>query len=138
MKVLNAYPLITTQHLLETRDFHVEHFGMVVVFEASWVVILSNGPGGPLCLGLMSPDHPSRPPDPETFNGEGIILTIQVADAGDSCARLKSRGAPIVYDLHDEPWGQRRFMTRDPSGRLIDVVEQTAPAPGYWDRYMQG
>ncbi len=137
MKVLNAYPLITTRHLRETRDFHVEHFGMAVVFEAGWIVILSNGPDGPLCLGLMSPDHPSRPPGPETFNGEGIILTIEVADAGDGCARLKRHGASIVYDLHDEPWGQRRFMTRDPSGTLIDVVEQTAPAAGYWDRHMK-
>ena len=26
-------------------------------------------------------------------------------------------------------------MTRDPGGTLVDVVEQIAPAPGYWDQY---
>lgn len=31
--------------------------------------------------------------------------------------------------------GQRRFMVRDPSWLLVDVVEQIEPQPGYWDRY---
>lgn len=33
------------------------------------------------------------------------------------------------------PWGQRRFMVRDRAGVLIDVVEQTEPAAGFWERY---
>jgi hypothetical protein len=41
-----------------------------------------------------------------------------------------------VHELADEPWGQRRFMTRDPSGILFDVVEQTEPATGFWDKYL--
>jgi len=61
---------------------------------------------------------------------------VQVADAAEAFARLRSQDAPIVYDLHDEPWGQRRFMMRDPAGMLVDVVEQTEPAAGFWDRYM--
>ena len=28
-------------------------------------------------------------------------------------------------------------MVRDPSGILVDVVEQIEPAPGFWDKYMQ-
>jgi uncharacterized glyoxalase superfamily protein PhnB len=65
-----------------------------------------------------------------------MIVTIQVENAAEALASLKRAGAPITYELHDEPWGQRRFMTRDPGGVLVDVVEQTQPAEGYWDRYL--
>ena len=136
MKVLSAYPLVTTQNMQGTRDFYVKHFGLEVIFEASWVVMLGRRAGGNICLGLMSHDHPTSPPAPDVFNGRGMIVTIQVDDAAKALATLRRQGAPITYDLHDEPWGQRRFMTLDPSGILVDVVEQTEPAVGYWDQYM--
>lgn len=135
MATLQTYPLLTVKRLKESRDFFLRYFGMSVVFEASWVVMLSSGDDGAIALGLMSQDHPSSPPGPETFNGQGMIMTLQVDDVSKTYARMRELGAPIVYDLKDEPWGQRRFMTRDPSGILVDVVEQTEPAPGYWEKY---
>jgi len=136
MPTLQAYPLFTVKHLKESRDFFQRCFYMLVAFEASWVVMLSNQDGGPISLGLMSHDHPSNPPGPEMFDGRGMIMTFQVDDASTAHARLKELGAPIVYDLKDEPWGQRRFMVRDPSSILVDVVEQREPAPGYWEKFM--
>ena len=41
----------------------------------------------------------------------------------------------IHYPLTDEPWGQRRFGLVDPNGMYVDVVEQTEPQPGFWERY---
>lgn len=136
MGSLQAYPLITVTRLEASRDFFLRCFGMSVVFEASWIVMLSSRDDGSISLGLMSHDHPSNPPGPETFNGLGMIMTFQSDAVSELYARLKGLGAPIVQDLKDEPWGQKRFMTRDPSGILIDVVEQTAPAPGYWENYI--
>ena len=52
-------------------------------------------------------------------------------------ADAQKLGAPITYGLAEEPWGQRRFMVRDPSGILVDVVEQIEPAPGFWEKYMR-
>lgn len=136
MSTLAAYPLITVKHLQASRDFFVSHFGMNIVFEASWVVMLSSGTEGVIALGLMTADHPSNPPGPEIFDGRGMIITLQVENVTDVHTRLSQSGAPIVYGPADEPWGQRRFMTRDPSGVLVDVVEQTEPVPGFWDKYM--
>ena len=138
MHVVDAYPLITVALLKASRDFFVERFGMTVLFEANWVAILSSKPDGSIALGLMSADHPSRPPGPETFDGQGMIITVQVDDAAAAYTRLKAGGAPIEHPLQDEPWGQKRFMTRDPSGIRIDVVEHIEPAPGFWDRYCEG
>jgi catechol 2,3-dioxygenase-like lactoylglutathione lyase family enzyme len=134
MKLVSAYPLITTRSLQATRDFYVENFSLEVIFEANWVVML--GRGGDIALGFMSADHPTNPPGPEPFDGKGMIVTMQVQDARKACAELRRKGVAVTYDLHDEPWGQRRFMTIDPSGILVDVVEQTEPAGGWWDRYM--
>ena len=84
----------------------------------------------------MSSDHPTNPPGPDPFDGRGMIVTVQVDDAQKTLAALRKQGAAITYDLHDEPWGQRRFMTIDPTGILVDVVEQTVPAEGYWEQFM--
>jgi uncharacterized glyoxalase superfamily protein PhnB len=48
------------------------------------------------------------------------FVTLQVADATREFERLRQAGASFVYELRDEPWGQRHFATRD-------------PAPGFWD-----
>lgn len=85
----------------------------------------------------MAPDHPSQPPGPERFSGQGMFVTLQVADATAEYERLRSAGAPIAYSLHDEPWGQRRFALRDPAGTFVDIIEQIEPAPGFWDPYLE-
>ena len=138
MPIRDLYPLITTPELLAARDFYVRHFDFTVLFAASWFVYLS-APGEPGTRGgtltFMHPDHPSRPPGPEPFGGQGMVLTIEVSDAAALHDRLVRDGAPIIHPLTDEDWGQRRFMTRDPAGVLVDVVQQIEPKPGYWDRY---
>jgi predicted enzyme related to lactoylglutathione lyase len=134
MTAQTIYPLITVTALRESRDFFLRHFALAVAFEASWVVMLATGGTETIVLGLMSPDHPSAPPGPEAFSGQGMIVTVQVEDAAAMYATLTAAGAPIHYPLTDEPWGQRRFMTVDPSGILVDVVQQTDPAPGFSER----
>lgn len=140
MKVRDLYPLITTPALPQVRDFYVKHFGFKVLFEASWFVYLSGEADGETrgaTLAFMHPDHPTNPPGPESFDGKGMILTVEVADAEAAFKRVSQEGAPIVHPLTDEDWGQRRFMTRDPAGVLVDVVQQTEPKAGFWDKYMQ-
>lgn len=138
MHVRDLYPLITTPALFEARDFYTRHFGFDVLFEASWFVYLSGAADGDTrgaTLAFMHPDHPSNPPGPEAFDGRGMILTIEVSDAEKLFGKLSREGAPIVHPLTDEEWGQRRFMTRDPAGVLVDVVQQIEPREGFWERY---
>jgi uncharacterized glyoxalase superfamily protein PhnB len=136
MMLQAAYPLITTMNLRATRDFYVENFGLEVIFEASWVVMLGRPGAGQICIGFMASNHPTNPPGPDAFDGRGMIVTMQVEDAKQACTMLRRKGAPITYDLHDEPWGQRRFTTLDPSGIIVDVVQQTMPAEGYWEKFL--
>lgn len=141
MKVRDLYPLITTDKLAAVRDFYITYFAFAVAFEASWFLYLvgegEEGARG-ATLAFMAPDHPSNPPGPELFDGRGMILTIEVADVAAVHDRLQESGAPIVYPLTREPWGQSRFMTRDPAGVMIDIVEKIEPDPGFWPQYMPG
>jgi catechol 2,3-dioxygenase-like lactoylglutathione lyase family enzyme len=133
------YPIIVTDKLFECRDFYAKWLGMQVGFQSSWFVWLQSAEsdlGGRANLAFMHPSHPSSPPGPEAFDGNGVLLTFQVANARQSYEAFVAGGAHIAYALHDEPFGQRRFGLHDPSGTWVDVVEQIEPAAGWWDQYL--
>ena len=137
-QLTSTYPLITTSNMAASRDFFVKHLGFEAVFESSWYVLLSRASteGGAAAIAFMTPDHPSRPPGPEPFSGLGMLFTLQVDDARAEEARLRAAGVEIAYAVQHEAWGQIRFQVRDPSGLLLDIVEQAEPAEGFWDAYM--
>ena len=131
----DAYPIIVTDRLAACREFYTRLLGFQIAFEASWFVYLASAGERSHGIAFMAADHPSEPPGPETFSGRGMFLTLQVSDAAAEHERLRAAGAPIVYALRDEAWGQRRFALRDPAGTWIDVVQHIDAAPGYWERY---
>ena len=137
MHIKDLYSVIVTDNRAECRDFYVKWFGFQVVFEASWFVYLVADRDHPFGIAFMAPDHPSQPPGPERFNGQGMFITVQVADAAAEFDRLSRSGLSIAYPLHDEPWGQRRFALYDPSGTWLDVIQQIDAAPGFWDEYLK-
>jgi uncharacterized glyoxalase superfamily protein PhnB len=137
MQLQDAYPIIVTDKLIECRDFYTRWFGFQIAFEASWFVYLASGEDRPHGLAFMASDHPSQPPGPETFNGQGMFLTFQVADAALEFKRLQAAGLRMAYPLRDEPWGQRRFGVLDPAGMWVDIVQHIDPKPGYWDKYLR-
>jgi catechol 2,3-dioxygenase-like lactoylglutathione lyase family enzyme len=135
MELQNFYPIIVTPRQVECRDFYLRWFGLEIVFEASWFVLLSGSASAGVSVAFMHPDHPSAPPGPEPFSGKGMCLEFQVADARKEYERFIREGAVLDLSLRDEPFGQRRFGLFDPAGVWIDVVEQIDSAPNWWDEY---
>ena len=138
MDMVGSYPVIVTERMAECRDFYRRWFGFEVAFEADWFVLLNGGGSAPTSLAFMRPEHPSAPPSPGPFRGDGAFLTFQVADTAAEHRRLLDGGAEPDLALTEEPWGQRRFGMTDPAGMWVDVVEQIEPAPGWWDPYLGG
>lgn len=132
MRFVDRYPIIVTPKLFECRDFW-RRLGFEVIFEATWFVYLQAEGAS---LAFMHPDHPSTPPGPEVFGGKGMCLELQVEDAAAAHDEAVAAGLPIALPLTQEPFGQKRFGFHDPSGLWVDVVEQTASAEGFWDKYM--
>jgi catechol 2,3-dioxygenase-like lactoylglutathione lyase family enzyme len=141
MALKSLFPVFLTSNPAEARDFYVQHFGFRVVFEADWYVQLHGcrGDGSPpLELAFMLPDLADQPAALHAaFSGSGVILTIEVDDAEAMHAKLHEAGAlrDAIVTLRDEPWGQRHFLFRDPTGTLLDVVQQIPPAPEYVATY---
>jgi uncharacterized glyoxalase superfamily protein PhnB len=133
--IVATYPIVVTEKLHECRDFYARWFGLSVIFDASWIVVLSSDGEAPT-VAFMHPSHPSTPPDPAPFKGDGMFLTLQVEDAATEYARVGEAGLSFALELKDEPWGQRRFAAVDPAGMWVDVVEQTEPSEGWWDQYL--
>jgi catechol 2,3-dioxygenase-like lactoylglutathione lyase family enzyme len=138
MECLDAYPIIVTDRLRECREFYGRWFGFRVGFEADWIVWLQGAGDRRPALAFMHPRHPSTPPSPAAHRGDGMFLTLQVADARAEYERLVAAGLSCDLPLTDEPWGQRRFGVVDPAGVWVDVVQQIEPTPGWWDPYMTG
>lgn len=131
------YPVFITKKLPETVEFYEQYFGFTKLFESTFFVLLQTSGEKKFCVAFMDEEHPTTPPNPARFNGNGAFLTLEVSDASALFEDIKKRKLPINYALKDEPWGQRRFGIIDPNGLWVDVVQQIEPQAGFWDKYIK-
>ena len=79
--------------------------------DMGWVTTVVS-PGNPSAqVTIVGGDDPAAP---------GI--SVEVADVDAVHARAVERGLEIAYPLRDEEWGVRRFMLREPSGTMVNVL----------------
>lgn len=135
-EINQLYSVFITSKLDETVQFYETYFGFTKVFESSFFVLLQT-PEQKFTIAFMDEQHPTAPPTPKAFNGNGSFITIEVSDAKGAYKKIKERGLSVRYELKDEAWGQRRFGVIDPNNLWVDVVEQIAPADGYWEKYIK-
>lgn len=64
-------------------------------------------------MGIVGNDDPAAP---------GISVEVEDVDAIHATA--VDQGREIAYPLRDEEWGVRRFMLREPSGTLVNVLSR--------------
>ena len=115
MTIRRAVPNIRAARPAETRDFFTDLLGFEVVMDLDWVLTLA-APGNPSAqVQIMSGDDPSAP---------GI--SVEVADVDAVHAKALELGLEIAYPLRDEEWGVRRFMLREPSGTIVNVLSHRA------------
>jgi hypothetical protein len=55
-----------------------------------------------------------------------------VADVDAVHAKAVEQDFDIVYPLRDEEWGVQRFLLREPSGTLVNVVSHDSDSPHGW------
>jgi catechol 2,3-dioxygenase-like lactoylglutathione lyase family enzyme len=109
--VSRAVPNIKSERPAETRDFFVELLGFEVAMDIGWVVTLASPTNRSVQVTIVGNDDMSAP---------GISVGVDDVDAVH--AKAVEQGLEIVYPLRDEEWGVRRFMLREPSGTVVNVV----------------
>jgi catechol 2,3-dioxygenase-like lactoylglutathione lyase family enzyme len=131
------YPVAGSSRLPESRDFYRELLGLAVAFENDWYVGLIH-PGNPaLQLGFVASDHDSVPAA-HRVPARGVLVTVEVDDVDAVHERARSLGLPMELELRDEDWGQRHFITSDPNGLLVDVVQVIRPSDEFAASYAPG
>src|SRR5215208_4694885 len=111
MTISRTVPNIRSDHPAETRDFFVELLGFEVAMDLGWVVTVASPTNPSAQVTVIGNDDPAAP---------GLSLGVDDVDA--VYARAVERGFEIAYDIRDEEWGVRRFMLREPSGTIVNVV----------------
>lgn len=73
-----------------------------------------------------SPDQMQVQVGAGTEGGSGTPvpdISIEVDNLNEALERIEAAGVPIEYGPVDEPWGVRRFFVRDPSGKLLNILQ---------------
>lgn len=125
MTIKRAVPNIRSDRPTATRDFYVDLLGFEVAMDMGWVVTLASPTNPAAQITIVGNEDMAAP---------GV--SVEVADVDAVHARALERGFEIAYRLRDEDWGVRRFMLRDPSGTVVNVLSHiprergdASPAP---------
>jgi uncharacterized glyoxalase superfamily protein PhnB len=111
MTIRRAVPNIRSERPEETRDFFVGLLVFEVAMDLDWVVTVASPTNSSAQVTIISNDDPAAP---------GISVGVDDVDAVH--ARAVDQGIEIAYPLRDEEWGVRRFMVREPSGTIVNIV----------------
>jgi uncharacterized glyoxalase superfamily protein PhnB len=111
MAASRAVPNIRSDRPAETRDFFVKLLGFEVVMDLDWVMTVASPANPSAQVTIVGNDDPAAP---------GI--SVEVSDVDAVHASAVEQGLEIVYPLRDEDWGVRRFMLREPSGTVVNVL----------------
>ena len=111
MTISRAVPNIRSDRPAETRDFFVDLLGLEVAMDIGWVVTVASPANRSAQVNIIGNDDMSAP---------GI--SVEVPDVDAIHAKAVEQGLEIAYSLRDEEWGVRRFMLREPSGTLVNIV----------------
>jgi uncharacterized glyoxalase superfamily protein PhnB len=111
MTISRAVPNIRSGRPVATRDFFVSLLGFDVAMDLGWAVTVASPTNASAQVTIIGNDDMAAP---------GI--SVEVADVDAVHAKAVEQGLEIAYPLRDEDWGVRRFMLREPSGTLVNVL----------------
>ncbi|GAB3748059.1 putative glyoxalase superfamily protein PhnB [Microlunatus parietis] len=125
--ITRVMPIIFAEDVAGVRDFYVSLLGFEIAFDSDWFANLK-APGNDAAeVAVWQRDHDLVPP---AVRGQGSgVINVVVDDVDRVFAEAERIGLPIVLRLRDEPYGQRRFLTRDPAGTVLDISTPIAMSP---------
>jgi catechol 2,3-dioxygenase-like lactoylglutathione lyase family enzyme len=109
--VARTVPNIRSDRVAETRAFFTDLLGFEVAMDLGWAVTVASPTNPSAQVTVIGNDDPAAP---------GISIEVDDVDAVHADAA--ARGLEIAYPLRDEEWGVRRFMLREPSGTIVNVL----------------
>lgn len=103
-----------------TREFYAGVFDLDVAMDLGWIATLASAESPSAQLSVFGTDGEE---------GRDPFVSIEVDDVDQVHDAAVAAGHEIVYSLRDEEWGVRRFMLRDPAGRVVNVLSHPHAVP---------
>ena len=126
---------VYSDDLQRSKKFYADLLGLVPTFDSDWIVQMTSPRNEKLNLSLQLRTHCSIP---EAFRKrpQGFSVAFVVLDVDSVFETAKKMGLEIVQTPKNEDYGQRRFLTLDPDGLLVDVSSDCEPSPEFVRKYM--
>ena len=113
MTVRRVVPNLFDTDSALTREFYISTFELDIAMDMGWIVTLASAENPVAQISVFERDAES---------GRDPFVSIEVDDVDVVHTRALELGHEVVYSLRDEDWGVRRFMLRDPGGRVVNVL----------------
>lgn len=115
MVVRRVVANIAAESTARAATFYCDILGMEVAMDLGFIVTFAAPEVNARPQVAVATEGGSKTPVPD--------LSVEVDDFEAIHQRLVSHGVPIEYGPTDEPWGVRRLFTRDPHGRLVNILQ---------------
>jgi len=117
MTVKRVVANIATDRVADAKAFYGDVFGMRIAMDFGWIVTFAaDGSATPQVSVASEGGSGTSVPD----------LSVEVDNLDEMHRRAVAGGFAVEYGPVTEPWGVRRFLVRDPFGRLVNVLSHTA------------
>jgi catechol 2,3-dioxygenase-like lactoylglutathione lyase family enzyme len=114
MKVLRIVANLESADVTVAQAFYHQILGLEVLMDHGWIRTYGNNSKMQVQVSIAS----------EGGSGTAVPdLSIEVDDLDEVLARIRQARVPIEYGPTKEPWGVRRFYVRDPTGRLVNILQ---------------
>ncbi|NEO84118.1 MAG: hypothetical protein F6J87_07670 [Spirulina sp. SIO3F2] len=111
---------ICSDDLPASKQFYVELLGLKVKYDSDWYVQLCTPDKPEVEYGIIQRDHELIPEQYQQAP-TGMYITFVVVDVDKTYQKALAMELPILQEPRNEFYGQRRFLTQDPNGCLIDI-----------------
>ena len=111
---------ICADDLAKSKQFYVELLGLTVKYDSDWYVQLCLPDNPEIEYGVIRRDH-ALVPDAYQKQPTGMYVTFVVPSVDETYQKALDMGLHIIQEPRNEFYGQRRFLTVDPNGCLIDI-----------------
>lgn len=104
---------IRTDRVDAARSFYSDILGMTVAMDQGWIITFA------------SPAHTTPQLSVACEGGSGTEvpdISIEVDNFEEVHRRVIAAGFSVEYGPAIEPWGVKRLYTRDPFGRLLNIL----------------
>lgn len=111
---------ICSVDLQRSKAFYVELLGLSVKYDSDWYIQLCLPENSDVEYGIIKRDHVLVPHHYQQMP-TGMYVTFVVSDVDAVYAQAVAMALPIIQEPRNEFYGQRRFLTQDPNGCLLDI-----------------